>query len=64
MCVGPPTWSRCSIREQWKGPQASTSSSTTATRRDEKPRQQSGSEVPVSVRPEGAPEGEADKCKG
>ena len=35
--MGPPTWSRCSIREQWKGPQASTSSSTTATRRDEHP---------------------------
>ena len=63
-CVGPPTWSSWSIREQWKGPQASTSSCTTATRRDEHPRQQSGFEVPVSVPPEGAPPTEGDKCKG
>ena len=45
-------------------PSASTSSSTTATTRDEHPRQQSGSEVPVPVRSEGAPPTEGDKCKG
>ena len=54
-CVGAPSWNTWSIREHCEARQGSTASSATPSTIDEDPLQQTGSEIPVSVRPEEAP---------